>query len=85
MLNTEPQYEVHVHLVDVIVALRCEADRAEREQFPGVAKRQRDLALHLENAELQLNALPHPGYRLEATVTYRFVPVINAHLKPEFR
>ena len=85
-MNPNTAYEVHIDSpVDVIVALRCEADRAEREQFPNVAKRQRALALHIENAIHHLQPLAPEGFRLALTLDFHFTANVNPGLKPEFR
>lgn len=73
-----------VSTVDVAVALECEADRAQREQFPGVAGRQRELALHLRNAERTMRELTPAGHRVQMDITFKFVPNVNPVLKPEF-
>lgn len=73
-----------VSTVDVAVALECEADRAESERFPGVAGRQRELALHLRNAERAMRKLVPEGHRLQMDVVFRFVPDVNPVLRPEF-
>lgn len=73
-----------VSTVDVAVALECEADRAESERFPGVAGRQRELALHLRNAERAMQQLAPDGHRVQMDITFKFVPNVNPVLRPEF-
>lgn len=73
-----------VSTTDVAVALECEADRAASERFPGVAARQRELALHLRNAEHAMLKITPAGHRLQMDVTFRFVPDVNPVLRPEF-
>jgi len=69
---------------DVCVALDCEADRATSEQMHGVAKRQRELSLHLRNADRAMEKLTPAGYRLQMDVVFHFVPTVNPSWKPEF-
>lgn len=69
---------------EVVVALECEADRAKREGFPGVEARQRELALHLRNAERTMRKLVPEGHRLQMDITFKFVPNVNPVLKPEY-
>lgn len=78
-------YSIHIDPTDVVVALRCEADRAEAEQFPNVAKRQRALALHIENATHHLRSITPNGYRLALTIDFHFQANVNPSLRPEFR
>jgi len=69
---------------DVCVALDCEADRAAGEGFVGVEARQRELALHLRNAERAMQKLAPAGHRVQMDITFRLVPVVNPVLRPEF-
>jgi len=78
------EYTIHASSIDVAVALECEADRAQAEQFAGVAKRQRELALHIRNAERIMRQLTPAGHRVQMDITFKFVPDVNPVLKPEF-
>lgn len=62
---------------DMWAALTCEADRAEREQFPNVAKRQRELATHVRNASRTMIDLCPEGYRVDMNIVFTFVPSVN--------
>ena len=79
------EYRIPASTMDLAVALRCEADRAEREKFPNVAERQRKAALHLENAEHHMRKLIPKGYRLRLDLVFSFEPAVNAQLQPEYR
>ena len=78
-------YSFHVSAVDTWVALECEADRAEREGFKGVAERQRAVALHLRNAEHHMEKICPEGFRTEVKIVVSHVPDVNAVLKDEYR
>lgn len=78
-------YAFEVSGVDVAVALECEADRAEREGFTGVAQRQRAVALHLRNAEHHMEKISPEGHRVKIELVVSHVPAVNAVLKAEFR
>jgi hypothetical protein len=71
---------------DLYAALRCEADRAEGEGFDRVAKRQRELALHLENAVITVARLAGDAeLRVEVDLVVHLVPNVNPGLRPECR
>lgn len=70
-------YSMHINSIDTSVAFDCEADRAEREGFPAVAKRQRDTALHLRNAVRHMEKLCPKGYRVEVKIVVSHVPSVN--------
>ena len=78
-------YSIHAPTIDVVVALRCEAERARREGFPNTAKRQDALALHLENADIQMRDICPPGHQIQLTFRLEAVPTINPVLDPKFR
>ena len=71
------EYTIHISSIDTIVAYECEADRAEREGFTGVAKRQRDTALHLRNAVDQMVKLCPEGYSVDVKIVVAHVPNVN--------
>lgn len=84
-MSASSEYTLHgVVTTEVVVALECEADRAKREGFPGVEGRQRNLALHLRNAERAMQQLRPDGHRVQMDITFRFVPNVNPVLKPEY-
>lgn len=62
---------------DMWAALTCEADRAEREGFPNVAKRQRALATHMRNAQDAMVALCPEGYRVDMNIVFTITPNVN--------
>ena len=72
------EYTFPVSVIDTAVALECEADRAAREGFSGVEKRQRAAALHLRNAVEHMQSLCPAGHRTEAVIMLRHVPDVNA-------
>ena len=79
------EYSFEVGATDTAVAFDCEADRAEREGFQGVAKRQRDNALHVRNADFHLQKFCPEGYRVRTRIVVDYVPAVNAYLKDEYR
>lgn len=79
------EYSFHIDTTDTSVAYDCEADRAEREGFDGVAKRQRANALHLRNAVTHMQVLCPEGYRVQARIVVEHVPAVNAVLLDEIR
>lgn len=79
------EYAFHVDATDTIVAFDCEADRAEREGFKGVTKRQRDNALHLRNAIAHMQSICPEGFRIETKIVVSHVPNVNPVLCNEFR
>ena len=79
------EYSFHVCSTDLSVAFDCEADRADREQFPNVAKRQRENALHVKNAVHHMQQICPDGYRVETKIVVSHVPNINPVLKDEYR
>jgi hypothetical protein len=80
------EYTIHgAPITDVRVALECEADRAEREQFAHVAARQRALALHMANADAHLGKLAPDGYRVQLDLVFRIVPNVNAVLRKDLQ
>lgn len=79
------EYSFHVDSTDTSVAFDCEADRAEREGFAGVAKRQRANALHLRNAVHHMQQLCPEGFRVETKIVVLHVPNVNAVLLDEYR
>ncbi len=70
-------YSMHINMIDTAVAFECEADRAEREGFTSVAKRQRETALHLRNAVLHMEKLCPEGYRVDVKIVVSHVPNVN--------
>jgi hypothetical protein len=83
-MNTE--YSIHIDsVVDLVVALECEANRAQTEGMYSVASRQRALALHIENAVHHLARHQPDGYRLDVTLDFHFKADVNPVLKPEYR
>jgi hypothetical protein len=86
-LMSESEYRIRsVPPSDLGAALRCEADRAEREGFGHVAERQRALALHLENAVVTVARLAGDAeLRVEVDIVVHLVPNVNPVLRPEFR
>ena len=72
------EYTLPVSVIDTAVALECEADRAAREGFSGVEKRQRGTALHLRNAAEHMQSICPEGYRTETVIVVRHVPDVNA-------
>ena len=78
-------YSFEVSVQDVWCALDCEADRAEREGIKGVAKRQREVALHLRNASSHMAFLAPEGYRVRTQIVMDFVPAVNAVLRDDVR
>lgn len=70
-------YSMHINMIDTAVAFECEADRAEREGFPSVAKRQRETALHLRNAVRHMEKLCPEGYRVDVKIVVSHVPNVN--------
>ena len=79
------EYSFHVDATDMHVALDCEADRAEREGFDCVAKRQRAKALHLRNAVHHMQSICPDGFLIETKIVVAHVPNVNAVLKDEYR
>lgn len=75
------EYSFHISTVDTYVALECEADRAEREGMHGVAKRQREAATHLRNAEAHMIRLCPKGFRVETQIVITHVPDVNPVLR----
>jgi len=74
-------YAMEINHVDTSVAYDCEADRAEREGFQSVAKRQRANALHLRNAVRHMEKLCPEGYRVQVKIVVSHVPNVNPVLK----
>ncbi|QGJ90083.1 hypothetical protein HWC80_gp043 [Mycobacterium phage Indlulamithi] len=70
-------YSFHIEVTDTTVAYECEADRAEREGFDNVAKRQRAIALHLKNAYEHMRDICPEGYRVETKIVVSHVPNVN--------
>jgi aspartate aminotransferase-like enzyme len=79
------EYAFHIEPQDTHVAFDCEADRAEREGFDHVAKRQRAKALHLRNAVAHMASICPEGYRVETKIVVSHVPNVNAVLLDEYR
>lgn len=75
------EYSFDIEATDTAVAYDCEADRAEREGFINVAKRQRAKALHLRNAVRHMMELCPDGYRVETKIVVSHVPNVNAVLR----
>lgn len=73
-------YAMSINTIDTAVAFECEAERAEREGMTGVAKRQRDTALHLRNAADHMQKLCPEGYRVEVKIVISHVPDVNPYL-----
>lgn len=71
------EYAFHINPTDTSVAFDCEADRAEREGFSSVAKRQRATALHLRNATDHMQKLCPEGYRTVTKIVVSHVPDVN--------
>jgi aspartate aminotransferase-like enzyme len=82
-MNTEYKFEVSA--TDTSVAFDCEAERAEREGFKGVAERQRANALHLRNAVHHMQGLCPEGFRVETRIVVALVPHVNPVLRDEIR
>ena len=78
-------YHIHVSPTDASVAFDCEADRAQKEGFPGVEKRQRETALHIRNAWHHLAAHTPPGFRVQTTISFEVVPDVNPRLRDDVR
>ena len=81
----QSHYAIHVPPTDLSVALDCEADRAEKERFPNVAKRQRELALHIRNASHHATQHCPEGFRVQFTLQVEYVLNVNPSLKDECR
>lgn len=79
------QYSFHVDATDTAVAFDCEADRAEREGFTGVTKRQRANALHVRNAVHHMTQICPEGYRVEVQIVVSHVPNVNPVLRDSVR
>ena len=79
------EYEFAVNAMDTSVAFDCEADRAEREGFSSVTKRQRATALHLRNAVHHMQKLCPEGFRVETKIVVSHVPNVNPVLCDECR
>jgi hypothetical protein len=79
------EYAFHIDYSDASAAFDCEGDRAEREHFPGVAKRQRATALHIRNAVHQMQKICPEGFRVETKIVVSHVPNVNPVLKDRFR
>jgi len=75
------EYSIHINSMDTVVAFECEADRAEREGMTGVAKRQRDTALHIRNAVDHMQSLCPEGYCVELKIVVAHVPNVNPVLR----
>jgi len=74
---TTDDYTIPVSTLDLRVALRCEAVRAEAEQMHATARRQVALALHIENADRWARANCPPGYTLSTKLVFSFRPDVN--------
>lgn len=72
------EYSFSISTSDTIVAYECEADRAEKDGFANVAKRQRDTALHLLNAVTHMQTICPDGYRVDVKIVVAHVPNVNA-------
>lgn len=79
------EYGFEISSLDTSVALDCEAARAEREGFDGVAKRQRAAALHLRNAVAHMSSVCPEGYRVETRIVVSHVPDVNPVLLDKYR
>lgn len=79
------EYTFHIEATDTSVAFDCEADRAEREGFENVAKRQRAKALHLRNAVHTMQKLCPEGYLVQTRIIVEHVPNVNPVLRDECR
>lgn len=79
------EYGFEVCGLDLHVALDCEADRAKREGFKLVEKRQRETALHIRNAGHAMMELCPPGHRLRTRIVIDFVPDVNAAARDDVR
>lgn len=79
------EYAFHIELTDTSVAFDCEADRAEREGFDGVAKRQRAKALHVRNAYHHMQKICPEGYIVQAKIVVSHVPNVNPVLRDDVR
>lgn len=84
-MSNSSSYSFHIEATDTSVAYDCEADRAEREGFTGVATRQRAAALHLRNAVHHMQSICPEGYRVETKIVVQHVPSVNAALLDEYR
>lgn len=79
------EYAFEVGSTDTSVAFDCEADRAQREGFKGVEKRQRDNALHVRNAVDHMQKLCPEGYRVVTKIVVSLEPSVNAFLRDDVR
>lgn len=79
------KYSFEVSAVDVSVAFSCEADRAKKEQFPNVEKRQRENALHVDNAVHHMKKICPEGFRVKTEIVVSHVPDVNPVLREEYR
>ena len=79
------EYSFDVGMTDAAVAFDCEADRAEREGFTYVAKRQRATALHIRNAYEHMRSICPDGYRVEMKIVVSHVPNVNPVLTDDAR
>ncbi|AVD99660.1 hypothetical protein HWB51_gp042 [Mycobacterium phage Cuke] len=79
------EYSFRIESVDTEVAFDCEADRAEREGFTNVAKRQRDNALHVRNAVHHMQKICPEGYRVETKIVVSHVPNVIPGLRDDIR
>lgn len=75
------EYHIDAQITDTTVAFDCEADRAEREGFTYVAKRQRSMALHIRNAYEHMRAICPESHRVEMKLVLSHVPDVNPVLR----
>lgn len=79
------EYSFPIQSTDTSVAFDCEADRAEREGFDNVAKRQRAIALHLRNAVDHMQSICPEGYGVDVKIVVSHVPNVNPVLRDDVR
>lgn len=79
------EYSIAIEPTDTSVAFDCEADRAQREGFSNVEKRQRATALHIRNAVHHMQTICPEGYSVRTRIVVEHVPSINPVLKDECR
>lgn len=85
-MNNPAQYSIPINSIqDLHVALDCEAKRARQEGFTSVDQRQSALALHVRNAEHQMQYVCPGGFRVQARLVFEHVPDVNAVLSDDRR
>lgn len=82
MLNS---YSIAYNSTDLAAALRCEAKAAAADGLKNLADRQEAVALHIDNAMHQMQAICPEGHHVTTEIVFSFAPSVIATLKPEFR